>query len=720
MIMILEHRIFFSHAKLAKRGDSVKPRAAFTISINNLITTGKKFRSIIHKVNKTFSSCDFMLCDTLNRHNIMMDKAELTQLQASKITYDQGDIWLNENQKYLDELTIDNKLIRWDNWINNPGYNAKLEQIGIEFELNLSYKEAFYNTAAVYLSRRNLSGDAHLRRCIQYLQEECAVMLLWADNGYNFELYPAKRNQAMAKTFEIFIRNQFNNEILLPVKIDIKYKRKKEQEIANSALQSILQITTGHIYVKDEEGYYLFCNDNQAQSLGLTIENIIGKTDYDLSTIDKANQYREADLLVMTNGSAHIVEENAFYNNKYSTFLSTKAPLYGKNAEIIGVVGISFDITDRKEKEKLILENQAYKAKEKLQQKFKTIVDRVAHDIRSPLFSLQGITDLSPEISKANRTLIRQSIERISDIAANLLRYFKPYYSDNTSGIQQKSGQITLAATDLLEIISEKRYEYLGQNIEFITKFNNYFVFIHVDSQAFRRAVSNLINNAVDALEHRAGEVIISLNNIDDKVQIIIEDNGKGMSRAIQQKILNNMGVTSGKPNGHGIGFCQVHDMLAKNGGILNIQSKLGIGTKVILTFFKTTAAEWIAEEIKVSENDLIIILDDDPAIHEVWEARLQNIAPNIKRKHFKSGIDVINHINNLNDTQRNHVVLMTDYELLGQDLHGLDVVNKTKVCRSILVTSHYGNNTVRQLARQTNTKILPKPLAQEIPIHVF
>ncbi|HLX54507.1 MAG TPA: ATP-binding protein, partial [Aquella sp.] len=110
--------------------------------------------------------------------------------------------------------------------------------------------------------------------------------------------------------------------------------------------------------------------------------------------------------------------------------------------------------------------------------------------------------------------------------------------------------------------------------------------------QAFKRAISNIINNAVDAFDNRAGEIIVSLNTIDNEVQIIIEDNGSGMPEAVREKILNHISVTNGKANGHGIGYTQIQDMLAKNNGTLQIQSRQNIGTKIILTFPKATVPE--------------------------------------------------------------------------------------------------------------------------------
>ncbi len=62
---------------------------------------------------------------------------------------------------------------------------------------------------------------------------------------------------------------------------------------------------------------------------------------------------------------------------------------------------------------------------------------------------------------------------------------------------------------------------------------------------------------------------------------------------------------------------------------------------------------------------------------------------------------------------------MLTDYELLKQELNGLHVVAKSGIKRSILVTSHYAHQIVQNQAAKTGTKILPKQLASEIPIKI-
>lgn len=65
-------------------------------------------------------------------------------------------------------------------------------------------------------------------------------------------------------------------------------------------------------------------------------------------------------------------------------------------------------------------------------------------------------------------------------------------------------------------------------------------------------------------------------------------------------------------------------------------------------------------------------------------------------------------------------IVLLVDFELLRQELNGINVIEKTNAKRSILVTSHYTNLDIRNLAIKNGIKILPKPLASDISIKIL
>lgn len=496
-----------------------------------------------------------------------------------------------------------------------------------------------------------------------------------------------------------------------------------KNEYIETELGYIIEHLPAHIYWKDVHGKYLGCNSKQANNLGLQCrEDIVGKTDFELPWPEKsAEEFRENDIEVIQKGIVKTLEEKSMMDGREVVVLSQKVPLKNNQNEIIGVLGISLDITDCKEKERIKIEKQA--SHDLQHSRLRKVVAQVAHDIRSPAASLNMLMDCCTGITEHDRVAIRRAITRINDIANNLLGYFTPQLETDilVPNTAQRKPVPLLVSADLLEIITEKRYEYSQLPVGFISNFDNdsYFAFINVESQAFARSISNLINNAVDAFEGKGGEVFINCDNYANEVKITIEDRGKGISDVVINKIRNAVAVTDGKIAGHGIGYSQIRNMLEQNNGTLDIQSDIGGGTKVTLTFPKIVSPDWIADKIELNSDDLIVILDDDPSIHDAWEARFNFSAPNIWRRHFESGMDVVQFLNNLTDVEKKKVFLLTDYELLKQGLHGLNVIEKTKVERSILVTSHYNNRSVKELAAMTNTKILPKLLAAKVKIIV-
>ena len=85
--------------------------------------------------------------------------------------------------------------------------------------------------------------------------------------------------------------------------------------------------------------------------------------------------------------------------------------------------------------------------------------------------------------------------------------------------------------------------------------------------------------------------------------------------------------------------------------------------------------------------------------------------------KHFTLGREAIDFVNSFED--KDNLLLLTDFELLKQDLNGIDVVEQTGVKRSVLVTSYYANEEVRELALASGVRILPKQLASQVPVLV-
>ena len=505
----------------------------------------------------------------------------------------------------------------------------------------------------------------------------------------------------------------------------LMHENEKRQLMLNEEqkLWQIIDLVDASIYWKDKEGQYLGCNKYVLGMAGLdNRDEIIGKTDFDLLWKEDAEKLREMDKLVMTTAARYEGEEIIAMANKkgeQAVVFTVKNRLLDDKEDIIGIVGTSLDITSKKEAEILKIENEKHKTVEEQQREFRKIIEQIVHDIRSPIGALRmNLNESKHYLPESYRVTFNKSVGRIDDIAYRLLNVMKPSEVENPL---DKIKEPTLISNEILEVMAEKRYEYRERTIDFCQHFSEsaYFSFLNTNASDFKRMLSNLINNAVDAIQDKIGRVNARVNVSDSRIQIIVEDNGSGMPDEVKEKILNNIAITAGKTNGHGIGFGQIRDTVKESDGKLAIESQKDVGTKIILTFPEVGAPDWVATHIEFSHSDTLVILDDDASIHDAWEARFQKVAPELPRHHFREGKEAVAFINGFDEAAKKKILLLTDFELLEQELHGLEVVEKTGVKRSVLVTSHNDSPKVRKLAKAQNTRILPKPLAAHVPIEI-
>lgn len=483
----------------------------------------------------------------------------------------------------------------------------------------------------------------------------------------------------------------------------------------------LIHLIPGPIYIKNANSVYLYLNEFAFQISGFkSYDDIIGKNDYQLWPKEFADQIVKHDQEVVRTQKPVINKEETILqeNGKVIYFSVIKMPLFDNNGNFLGIIGNSTDITPRKQKELLSIEN------ERQQQKFRKIVAQVMHDIQSPLSSLQTIVKNTLEIPEQKRIALRNIAISIGDITNHLLNQYKPENKHilSTNNTQQP----LLVSLTLSEILSNKRHECKDLPIRFEYTFSPLcsFAFIKAEPSNFKRMIINLINNSIDSMPKKGGEIKLEFAARDDYVHIGIEDTGKGITNSVLHAIENSIPITKGKENGHGIGLTQVRETVTHNHGEFKISSKVGKnhGTEIALTFPRLGTPNWIAEEINLTKDDIIIVLDDDASIHEAWDSRFSHIIEKIQTitvKHFTQGQEVIDYIDKLPETIKQNIYLLSDYELIKQELNGLQVIEQVKIKRSTLVTSHYTNNEIHKLAVKHAVRILPKELVYNVPLKI-
>lgn len=184
-----------------------------------------------------------------------------------------------------------------------------------------------------------------------------------------------------------------------------------ETQVSNphNILSSIIKALPGIIYWKDLHGFYLGCNDAMLKMVGM--DSLIGKTDFDLpwgSGI--ADIFRKNDLHIMTTGETLIIEEKSQVDGKEAVVLSHKSAMRNKHGDIIGILGISIDISERKKIEsELLFAKEEAEAASRAKTEF---LENMRHDIRTPLTGIVGFADIIK--SEANSPHIKEYAENLT------------------------------------------------------------------------------------------------------------------------------------------------------------------------------------------------------------------------------------------------------------------------------------------------------------------
>ncbi|MCD6026766.1 MAG: hypothetical protein K0R08_1285 [Solimicrobium sp.] len=517
---------------------------------------------------------------------------------------------------------------------------------------------------------------------------------------------------------------------VLGIAVDIT----EEVDFRNSEIDQslILSSTPGYVYWKNLDSVYLGCNQDFLRvALMDDIDSVIGKTDHDLSwgaDPKMVTKYLQDDKYVTSTGNSIATEDNLVVKNPRGLTViarTEKKPLYNKRGDIIGVLCISVDITDQKEAERLRLEDERHRHQTILKEKEKLIklAHTVAHDISSPLSALNMMMQFCDELGESKRSVIKRATESILDIANNLLSTYRNEDQGTACGIEPR--QPVLISDLIVQLLSEKKAQYINRAVKFEIEMNNdaRFAFAQMQPSQFRRSMSNLINNAADALENRSnGLITIKLVADAESIAVGVLDNGKGMSTGMIEKMLNRKSFTEGKENGHGLGLQQVWDTLDYNQGEMTVNSIPGEGTTIEITFLRTAAASWIAQTISLQPYSIVVILDDEESIHGAWDTRFVQFLKSYSTltvSHFKQGQDALNFFSGLNSKDKVQVVFLSDYELLRQNKNGLQIIEESGIKNTILVTSYYANSSIRDRAVKLGVRILPKQLASTVPIDI-
>ena len=547
-----------------------------TISVGQNVHEGEKFKATLNLINKNFKKCTIGVCDTLQRHSIAM-LAGLEGDVLHEIAKKDGDQWIDRNIEYCKKyLAIPFEIIRWDSWLRGEKYTLYRERVNFLYNTDKVFVSIIEKLAIEFNNRLkkrdyNLNEEKGLKLSTEYLLEECAVMSIWYEEGYSVDVYPSIRNEAIEYCFSV-IMSQYYNHLLLPAGVNFKKNNTQDSLVSELVLQKILDIMPGHVYWKDINGKFLGCNKRQAENYGFkNIYGLIGKEDKDFLKEEIAKEIKANDKEIITTRTEQLLEEktSVIINKKWAKkwMLSHKSPLIGESNEVIGLVGISIDISKQKRLEQSLLSKTEALS---LSLEHKTnFLNMLSHEIRTPLHIISSIVE---EMKQNISSFSKEGIDNILDILSENNKRLIKLLTHLLNSANNAKGQTAYNFTDgnIIDTCMAciKEFSCLA-NISFnLGEVKN--VKLAYDEVKIGQTIRNILDNAIKYGESNIIKINLEESKEPKAIVIKIENTGSNFSEDEKEKIFNSFFQgenAKNHQNGVGLGLSICKEIIAMHKG---------------------------------------------------------------------------------------------------------------------------------------------------------
>ncbi len=409
----------------------------------------------------------------------------------------------------------------------------------------------------------------------------------------------------------------------------------------NTIVSGVLDSIPDIIFYKDLDGVYLGCNAAFALFVGMNCSGIIGSTDYDLFDRKLADFFRENDKLMLEQGETRHDEEWIDYPDGRRVLVDTvKSPLKDTEGRIIGIIGISRDITDRKKAEdesrqnNLLLDQAMIKVKQLADQSESAnmakdmFLAHMSHEIRTPLNGVIAMTRLMLNTSLTEKQrryaeVAKTSAESLLAIVNDILDFSK---------IEAGKLEVEHIRFSIDDVIN-------GSLNSFWDSAAKKDIQIHAaidpaipawligDPMRLSQVLNNLMSNAIKFTDAGHIHLSVDIRYLDSRavaINFAVRDSGIGIIEEHLSHIFEAFGQadksTTRVFGGTGLGLTICKELCEMMGGRIRVESTSDKGS--VFSFILPFELAGNADVSLLTEPDLkgkkVLIADENPATRHI------------------------------------------------------------------------------------------------------
>ena len=313
--------------------------------------------------------------------------------------------------------------------------------------------------------------------------------------------------------------------------------------------------------------------------------------------------------------------------------------LYGPGQEVTGYIGITRDITERKQAEddKVKLEKQLLQSQK--MEAIGTLAGGIAHDFNNILAIINGFTEMAmDEDSKETRQQNLQEILKSAERAKNLVKQILTF--SRQDGNEKKPLDIKVLLKEAIKFLRAS----IPTTVEIKQQITGETCNIMADPTQMHQVIMNLCTNASHAMKETGGTLKIELSNIElandeipnhpdlqtgPYVKLTVSDTGHGIDPSLIQRIFDPFFTTKSVDEGTGLGLSVVFGIVNSHGGVINVFSEPEQGATFNIylpKIIQTEKKEVDAGKPVIGGTEQILFVDDEPALVDLGRRMLSSL----------------------------------------------------------------------------------------------